>query len=516
MTNKHNRQPNKQTNTNIINAIILAAGEGKRLNIDTPKPLLPILGQKMIDCVLNELQLFIKDCETGNIGIVVGHKKNLIIQHLQQRTQQQPQIIFANQDTPLGTADAVKSYFRDAADKVPEHTHADNYTLVMCADTPLIKASDLTILYQNIIADPRLDGIVATFVTDKPEGYGRIMRYKQKLHDNVHNTFQENFREIIKIVEDKDINKLNNSSDFPIPNDPSQMNEVNAGLYIFKTSFLREAIQHITNNNAAGEYYLTDIFKEFPTANFQALCFNDNSKFLGVNSLSQLEQVEKILLQEKISTLAAQGVRFLDSSTVRIDLNVTIGKNSTLYPGVIIEGDCIIGENVIVEHGSLIRNSTIENDVKILACSYIEKSKISSHTTIGPFARIRPESEIGKGCKIGNFVEVKKSKIDKGVKISHLSYVGDAEIGEESNIGCGFITCNYDGIKKHKTIIGKNTFIGSDCQTVAPVEIGDNAFIAAGSTITDRVPNGSMAIARSRQVNKENRAQKYFQKNDKK
>ncbi|MBF0299088.1 MAG: bifunctional UDP-N-acetylglucosamine diphosphorylase/glucosamine-1-phosphate N-acetyltransferase GlmU, partial [Oligoflexia bacterium] len=237
----------------------------------------------------------------------------------------------------------------------------------------------------------------------------------------------------------------------------------------FKTEYLVKVLSEIGNSNNANEFYLTDAFQDDRTV--KAILFNDYNRLLGVNTLEQLEDAEKTLRKEKISELREEGVRFIDSDSVIIDRKVKIGKNSLIYPNTMIQGECSLGEDVVVENGSVIRESIIENGVYIKAYSYIENSIVKQKAQIGPFAHLRPESNIGENAKIGNFVEIKKSTLHKGVKVSHLSYVGDAEIGEESNIGCGFITCNYDGIKKHKTTIGKNVFIGSDCQAVAPVEV---------------------------------------------
>ena len=204
------------------------------------------------------------------------------------------------------------------------------------------------------------------------------------------------------------------------------------------------------------------------------------------------------------------GVRFIDLSHTYVDLDVKIKAGTCIYPNVFLEGNTEIGADCIIEAGSIIRNSILHNDVSIKAYSHLEDAIVRANASIGPYGRLRPGADIGEESKIGNFVEIKKSKLNKGVKVSHLSYVGDAEIGDQSNIGCGFVTCNYDGKDKHKTKIGKNCFIGSDSQTVAPVEIGDNCFVASGSTINQSMDDGSFAISRSKQVTKSGLAKKFL------
>lgn len=204
------------------------------------------------------------------------------------------------------------------------------------------------------------------------------------------------------------------------------------------------------------------------------------------------------------------GVRFLNPEQVYIDSDVVIGVGSTIYPGCTLLGKTVIGKAVVIESNCFIKNSTINDNADILAGSYLEEALVGEQASIGPMARLRPGTDIGPEAKIGNFVEIKKSKLARGAKVSHLSYIGDAEIGENSNIGCGFITCNYDGANKHKTKIGSNTFIGSDCQVIAPLEIGNDAFVAAGSTITKNIPDGAFGIARSNQVTKEGAAKRFL------
>ena len=235
---------------------------------------------------------------------------------------------------------------------------------------------------------------------------------------------------------------------------------------------------------------------------------------MGVNTLKQLEDVEKVLRVKKKNELRENGVRFIDSSHCYIDSEVEVGEGSVIYPNTFLTGKTVIVKNVVIEMGAQIINSRVDDGAKVLAYSILEGAHLHTKAAAGPFARLRPGADIGPEAKIGNFVEIKKSVLDRGVKVSHLSYVGDAFIGQETNIGCGFITCNYDGVKKHITKIGKNCFIGSDSQTVAPVEIGDDCFVASSSTITKSMPEGSFAISRAQQTTKIDMAKKFLKKKD--
>ena len=452
---------------------ILAGGEGTRLCLDIPKALAPVLGRKLVDFPILAAKEFINHRKLEQVfGVVVGHRSEEVEKYV---SSEHNQIEFAFQKKQLGTADALKSYFENV-----NGAKETDYTIVLCADTPLIRKKDLDILFETITSKA-LDAVVATFSTKKPHGYGRIVRKKKGL----------------KIIEEKDTSC-----------DQRLIKEVNSGLYIAKTKFILNHIYQIDSNNNSGEFYLTDIFNE--GYNVQSFKFKDSYKFLGVNTLSDLERVTTFLRKEKNEILQTDGVYFIDSSSCYIDWDVVIKKGTKVYPNSILEGPCKIGRDVIIGAGSVITNSIIEDGVEIKPYCVLEKCLVRKESTIGPYTRLRPDSDIGERSKIGNFVEIKKSKLENEVKVSHLSYVGDAEIGAETNIGCGFITCNYDGAKKHLTKIGKKTFIGSDTQVVAPIEIGDECYVASGSTITSSMENGSFAIARSRQLTRPELAKKFL------
>ena len=459
-----------------VGIAILAAGKGTRMKVDTPKALAPCMGRSLLDYVVDAaIEFAEKSSLKAEIGVVVGHKKELLEAwwHAHSRKELMKT---AWQREQNGTADALKACFNDLP-----HFWNNEYTLVACADTPLISSTEFQKLFDEFKSQPNLVGVAASFEALHPKGYGRIIRGKKGFH----------------IVEEKDASE-----------DERKITEVNSGFYLLKTSHLKKVLGTIGNSNKSGEFYLTDLFQD--EYEVKSLKFPSETPFLGINTLEQLSEVERILLDKKVRALMIEGVRFLSPQTVYLDHTVSIATGVTIYPGVTILGRSKLESNVVIESGCFLKDAIIEKDAEILANSYLEDAIVRSEATIGPMARLRPGTDIGPEAKIGNFVEVKKSKLARGAKVSHLSYIGDAEIGENSNIGCGFITCNYDGANKHKTKIGSNTFIGSDCQVIAPIEIGNDAFVAAGSTITKNIPDGGFGIARGQQVTKEGAAKKFI------
>jgi bifunctional UDP-N-acetylglucosamine pyrophosphorylase/glucosamine-1-phosphate N-acetyltransferase len=461
-----------------IGAVILAAGEGKRLKLNAPKPLAPCLDKKLIDFPIKELKKFFSQNKIkGKITAVIGHQREVVRSYIEKNY---TDIAFAVQEKQLGTADALRAYFSSG-----EATKKFDYTLVICADTPVVSEVELSAMLA-LLSEEKLDAVAASFIEHNPKGYGRIVRSQKGFH----------------IIEEKDAT-----------DEIRKITEVNSGLYLLKTDYVLEHLKEIDSNNKSGEFYLTDVFKD--GYNVKAHCFADSELFLGVNTLEQLENVEWALRKRKKRELRDNGVRFLDISHCYIDSEVEIGEGSVIYPNTFITGKTRIGKNVTIEMGAQITDSIVEDNARVLAYSILEGATLHTKAAAGPFARLRPGADIGPEAKIGNFVEIKKSVLEKGVKVSHLSYVGDAFIGEETNIGCGFITCNYDGTHKHVTKIGKNCFIGSDSQTVAPVEIGDDCFVASSSTITKNMPDGSFAISRGQQTTKEGLASRFIKKKEK-
>jgi bifunctional UDP-N-acetylglucosamine pyrophosphorylase/glucosamine-1-phosphate N-acetyltransferase len=458
-----------------MNIVILAAGKGTRLKQNVAKPLCRALEVPIVDYVIQELTEFKNSTKLeAEFNFIVGHQKDEVQSHIQQSAKDiDPK--FTWQKEQLGTGHALMTFFNENPS-----AKSREYTLVVCADTPLLTSDIFTTLY-NSIKENSSQAVCATFKTENPTGYGRIERGEQGF----------------RIVEEKDAS-----------NEQRLINEVNSALYIFKTSHIENRINSLDQNNKAGEFYLTDLLKIGD--NVIAEVFEDESSFIGINDLHQLSEVEELLLKKKLKNLSLEGVRLIKPSTIYIGHNCVIEQGSTIGPNTFICGKSHIMSGSLVEAGSTINNSIVGCETQIKSNSYLEGATIGNHCTIGPMARLREGTVIEDNCKLGNFVETKKSHFHKGSKASHLSYIGDAEIGENTNLGCGFITCNYDGKDKHKTKIGKDSFIGSDSQVVAPIEIGNECFVASGSTLTDDLPDKSFAIARQKQVTKKDYAKRFL------
>lgn len=460
--------------------VILAAGQGTRLKMNVPKPLAPISGRKLMDFPLMAAQNFLTNNErTGKICLVLGHGKELVESHLKTVWPNCPWES-AFQKEQKGTADALRAYFND----IPQAKDR-TYTVVLCADTPLITEKEITNLV-NILENENLDGVAASFIESNPMGYGRIVRSDSGF----------------KIVEQKDANQ-----------EQQRISEVNSGLYVLKTAFVLEHLFKLKSSNSSREFYLTDLFQF--DRKVKAITFSEKEPFGGVNDIAQLQNASDLLRDRKVKDLMGQGVRFLAPNQIIIDDTVSIDASCTIYPGCVLEGKTKIAQGVTLESGVIIKNSSVASGSKILAYSYLEGAVVESEVSVGPFARLREGSVIGAKSKIGNFVETKKAVLGNDVKVSHLSYVGDANIGDRTNIGCGFITCNYDGANKHQTVIGKDSFIGSDTQMIAPITIGDGCYVASGSTINQDMAPGDFAIARGKQVTKSGMAKRFI-KNSKK
>ncbi len=456
---------------------LLAAGKGTRLKLDCPKVLAPLLGQNLIDFIFEQIAQLEKKLKLNfQLGVVVGHKAAEVQAYLEKwKSQLDSHLQFCLQDQQLGTAHALQCFLQDK-----DHLKTD-YTLILCGDTPLLTADLLNVMFERLEQAPQLDGLIASFQTAQPHGYGRILR----LADHK-----------VAIVEEKEASE-----------EQKKITEVNSGVYLVKTALLEKFVKNINNKNQSGEYYLTDLFEQ---GNFTAHLFEGSEEFLGVNDQQQLQLARKILLNRKVQQLREQGVYIEDSDSLSLDWQVRIEKGAQIYSQAVLKGKTVIAQGARIGENCYIADSLIGQDCEILPFSHLQQVQVAASCTIGPYARLRPGTQLESKVKIGNFVEVKKSHLHQGVKVSHLSYVGDAEVGEQSNLGCGFITCNYDGQQKHQTQIGKKTFIGSDCQVIAPIKIGDSCFIAAGSTINKNLESGSFAIARSQQENKKGLAAKFL------
>jgi len=444
-------------------AVVLAAGKGTRMKSKLYKVLHPVCGKPMVQHVVDT----ISPLAVEELVVIVGHGAEEVKEKVQGTG-----ISYALQSEQLGTGHAVKM----AKEKL--QGRAGN-TLIVCGDTPLLTTKTLQ-SFIHFHETEQADVTVLTTQLNDPTGYGRIVRNEAG--------------EVSRIVEQKD------ASD-----EERKINEINTGVYIFDNEKLMDTLDKIQNDNAQGEYYLTDCIQILFEQGQKVAAFmtQDADEIMGVNDRVALAEAEKVMKKRINEKHMRAGVSIIDPQQTYIGTDVVIGSDTVLYPGTVITGQTVIGQDCTIGPNTELRNVTI-GDHTVIQHSVVTDSTVGSETNIGPFAYIRPGSDIGDHCKVGDFVEVKNAKIGNGSKIPHLSYVGDAEIGQSVNMGCGSITVNYDGQNKHLTKVGDGSFVGCNVNLVAPVEIGEGSYIAAGSTITDSTPKESFAIARQRQVTKEN------------
>ncbi|WP_415238630.1 bifunctional UDP-N-acetylglucosamine diphosphorylase/glucosamine-1-phosphate N-acetyltransferase GlmU [Seleniivibrio woodruffii] len=434
--------------------LILAAGKGTRMKSETPKVLFRAAGRPMVDYVADAAS----ELGAERINVVIGNGAELVQQHLAGRAE------FSVQTEQRGTGDAVMA----AAESISSF---DGKVLILCGDMPLVKPETLKAFMDAASKHP------VAFMSVKvknPFGYGRVIRGVDG--------------SVIKIVEEKDATE-----------DEKREDEINTGIYLCDSKELLARLEGIDCVNAQCEYYLTDIVKK---GAFAYLC-KDEKEFLGVNNRVQLAEASRVLWDRIAEKHMMNGVSVLDPATFYCDSTVEIENDVTIYPNVFLEGDTKIGKGSIVYSGTRIKDSVIAENCEIKENCLITDSHVGAESHIGPMAHLRPGSVLKGDNKIGNFVEMKKACMGEGSKASHLTYLGDAEIGKDVNIGCGTITCNYDGYNKYKTVIEDGVFIGSDTQLVAPVTVGKGALVAAGSTITKDVPADALGITRAKQQNME-------------
>lgn len=451
--------------TNLF-AVVLAAGKGTRMKSSLYKVLHPVCGKPMVDHVVSNMEKL----GATEIVSVVGHGAEMVKDTLGERS------TYVVQEEQLGTAHAVQQ-----AEAVLDGR--EGTTVVICGDTPLITPETI----QQLMTTHHEAGAKATILTaivDDPTGYGRILRGEDEL--------------VTGIVEQKDATP-----------EQQKVQEINSGTYCFDNKALFEALKKVDNNNSQGEYYLTDvisILKEQGEA-IAAFAAADADELLGVNDRVALSQAESYMRRRLAMHHMREGVTIIDPASTYIGADVVIGSDTVLLPGTMLEGSTVIGENSTIGPNTHLKNSHIGSHTTVHS-SVVTDSKIADHVAVGPFAHIRPGSDLGNHVKIGNFVEVKKATIDEGSKLSHLTYMGDAEIGKNVNIGCGTISVNYDGKNKFKTTIEDNAFIGCNSNLVAPVTVGKGAYVAAGTTVTKNVTEDSLAIGRVKQENKEGYAKR--------
>jgi bifunctional UDP-N-acetylglucosamine pyrophosphorylase/glucosamine-1-phosphate N-acetyltransferase len=446
-----------------LHLVILAAGKGTRMKSRLPKVLHRVAGRPMIDYVLDRAAELSPETTT----IIVGHEADAVRQVLSAR----PGLRFALQEPQLGTGHALLQ-------AEPLLAGRRGTLVLLSGDVPLLRGDTLRRLREV----HERTGAAATVLTarvEQPSGYGRVVREAGR---------------IARIVEHRDATE-----------EERRIPEINTGIYAFDLEPLFQALHAIGSANAQGEYYLPDLVSIYRGRGLvvETVETGDMRDMQGINSRSELAEASAVVRRERCERLMAAGVTIVDPATTYVGELVAVGPDTTIHPGVHLEGSTRIGEGCEIFSGVRIVDSVLGSGVTVLDHCLITSSTIADAARIGPFAHIRPESEVMRGAHVGNFVELKKTRLGEGSKANHLTYLGDATVGAKVNVGAGTITCNYDGEKKHPTVIEDGAFIGSDTQLIAPVKVGRGAYVAAGSSITNDVPPESLAIARGKQVNKE-------------
>ena len=440
-------------------AVILAAGKGTRMKSALPKVLHAVGGKSMLRHVMTAAE----QAGAKRMLVVVGFGGDKVQAEIGAAAE------FVLQAEQLGTGHAMMQV-------QPVLAGFSGTILLLCGDTPLLTGQALL----DLVAAHQQSGAAATVLTAMPAdatGYGRILR--------------DESGQVLGIVEQKDATA-----------EQKQIGEINTGIYCFEAAPLFAALAGLTCNNAQKEYYLTDVLAILAQAGQQvgAVEVADFQETLGINSRLQLAEAEKILRQRKLLELMDSGVTVMDPASTFVDASVSVGEDTVLYPFTWLEGETTIGRDCRIGPNSRISDSQL-GDAVTLHFSYAHECKIAGGVSVGPYVHLRPDTELSAGVKVGNFVEIKNSRVGVGSKLPHLSYIGDADIGSGVNIGCGTITVNYDGKKKHRTVVGDTAFVGCNSNLVAPVSVGSGAYIAAGSTITKDVPDGALGVGRARQSN---------------
>ena len=446
-----------------VHLVVLAAGKGTRMRSDTPKVLHRAGEFRLIEHVLRAAAAL----DARTTVVVVGHLADDVRRALSERLG----LRFALQEPQLGTGHAL----------LQAETHlagARGTVVLLSGDVPLLRGVTL----EELVAAHERSGAAATVLTARvpdPAGYGRIVRQDGR---------------ITAIVEHRDATPVERAID-----------EINSGIYAFAAEPLFDALRSIGSANAQAEYDLPDLVRIYRARglNVETVRLEDAREILGVNSRRELADVAAILKTTKNEALMAEGVSIVDPASTWIGPDVSVGRDTVIHPNVHLEGQTRIGERCEINASVRIVDSTLDDGVVINNFCVIRESHVRAGAQIGPFAHIRPQSDIGEGAHVGNFTELKKTTLGKGSKANHLSYLGDATIGEKVNVGAGTITCNYDGVHKHPTVIEDGAFIGSDSQLIAPVRVGKGAYVAAGSSIVEDVPAGALGVARGKQVNKD-------------
>jgi bifunctional UDP-N-acetylglucosamine pyrophosphorylase/glucosamine-1-phosphate N-acetyltransferase len=439
-----------------MNVVILAAGMGKRMQSALPKVLHPLAGKSLLSHVIDTARTL----SPSRLCVVYGHGGDMVPQRLQSKD-----LVFVKQDPQLGTGHAVMQTVPHLADDMP--------TLILYGDVPLTKAESLQRLL-DIAEGNKLS--VLTVNLDNPTGYGRIVREQGV---------------ITHIVEQKDATEAERS-----------ICEVNTGIMVAPTAKLKQWLATLSNDNAQGEYYLTDIVARAVADGVSVVSAQPEAVWetLGVNSKVQLAELERIHQRNVADALLEQGVTLADPSRIDVRGTLTCGRDVSIDVGCVFEGMVALGDNVTISTHCVIKNARIADGATIKPFCHIEDAIVGAQSVIGPYARLRPGTELAEDVHVGNFVEIKNSQVAAHSKANHLAYIGDATVGSRVNIGAGTITCNYDGVNKHRTVIEDDAFIGSDTQLVAPVRVGKGATLGAGTTLTTDAPEGKLTVSRARQA----------------
>lgn len=454
-------------------ALVLAAGKGTRMKTDIPKVAYPILRKPIIEYIVENIEKSVVE----EIYLVLGYKREMVQDIIKDRAK------YVYQDEQLGTGHAALQAASHLGNK-------KGTTFIIPGDTPLIWYKHINRFFETHEENGN-DLTVVTAYYDDPEGYGRIIRNDQG--------------QIVEIVEERNANEYQ-----------KEITEINSGIYLVNNEVFFKLLKEVPKNEITGEYYITDMIKLMrKDYKVGAYTIKNSSVVMGVNDLYQVSKAEKYLREYINKEHLINGVAMINPETITIGHNVTIESGVVIYPNSTITGKTVIKENAIIGPNTEIHNSTIYENTKVRH-SFIYDSIVRENSVVGPFSHLRQNADIGPNNRIGNFVEIKESKTGNKTAAAHLAYIGDSIVGDNVNFGCGSITVNYDGKVKHQTKIGSNVFIGCNVNLIAPIEIGDNVFIAAGSTVTKNVPENAFSIARTRQINKDDYAKYLIKPKEKK
>ncbi len=446
-----------------LSAIILAAGQGKRMRSPLPKVLHQAAGRPLVYYPVRVA----RQLGARRVVVVVSPATESEVMRVlaEGADADPPEIVARVQDPPRGTGDAARVGL-EAVDT--------ERVVILCADTPLLRVDDVAKLLGALS-----DAVVLAFLSchvEQPHGYGRVLR--------------DAADRVVEIREQRDLSDDAQRS----------VQEVNAGVYAAQSAILRQALDRLSPDNAQGEYYLTDVVSDLARGREVVALRGDPEALVGVNDRAQLNRAERMLWARKARELAESGVTV--RGEVFIDDTVSVEPDALLEPGVRLRGATSIGSGALIDVGSVVTDSNVLAGARLLPYSVVTESEVGPNAQIGPFSHMRPGSTLEAEAKLGNFVETKKTRLRRGAKANHLSYLGDADIGEKANIGAGTIVCNYDGFQKHRTVVGAGSFIGSDSQLIAPVTVGERAYVATATSVTEDVPDDALAIGRTRQTNK--------------